>query len=211
MEKNNNIETYFDGGNHQGEIVDGLVTYSSNDCSFRLKDESWQAYESKILKPTDLTILTNETPFTNSQLAKALVEMWFAEENEDRKEIANRKARDRRAAKREIAEQNKRRWCNENSTRRNPKDQMIARYRKELKDDLQETYEGHCVLQDHGTFTGTFKGFLNNPLGCNSCLQQGLITWDRDINESLVWDAMRKMITEKKAAEQQAAEEEVTS
>ena len=91
------------------------------------------------------------------------------------------------------------------------KDQMIARYRKELKDDLQETYEGHCVLQDHSTFTGTFKGFLNNPLGCNSCLQQGLITWDRDINESLVWDAMRKMITEKKAAEQQAAEEEVTS
>jgi hypothetical protein len=55
------------------------------------------------------------------------------------------------------------------------------------------------------------KAFLNNPLGCNSCLQQGLITWDRDINESLVWDAMRKMITEKKAAEQQAAEEEVTS
>jgi len=88
MEKNNNTETYFDGGNHQGAIVDGLVTYSSNDCSFRLKDESWQTYESKILKPTDLNILTNETPFTNSQLAKALVEIWFADENEDRKEIA---------------------------------------------------------------------------------------------------------------------------
>jgi hypothetical protein len=102
MKEDNNIETYLDGGNHQGAIVDGLVTYSSNGCSFRLKDESWQAYESKILKPTDLTILTNETPFTNSQLAKALVEMWFAEENEERKEIA---------AKREIAEQNKRRWC----------------------------------------------------------------------------------------------------
>jgi hypothetical protein len=103
MKEDNNIETYLDGGNHQGEIVhDGLVTYSSNGCSFRLKDESWQAYESKILKPTDLTILTNETPFTNSQLAKALVEMWFAEENEDRKEIANRKARDRRAKQKEV-------------------------------------------------------------------------------------------------------------
>jgi hypothetical protein len=102
MEEDNNIETYLDGGNHQGEIVDGLVTYSSNDCSFRLKDESWQAYESKILKPTDLTILTNETPFTNSQLAKALVEIWFADENEDRKEIANRKARDRRAKQKEV-------------------------------------------------------------------------------------------------------------
>jgi hypothetical protein len=56
----------------------------------------------KILKPTDLTILTNETPFTNSQLAKALVEMWFAEENEERKEIANRKARDRRAKQKEV-------------------------------------------------------------------------------------------------------------
>jgi hypothetical protein len=102
MKEDNNIETYLDGGNHQGAIVDGLVTYSSNGCSFRLKDESWQAYESKILKPTDLTILTNETPFTNSQLAKALVETWFADENEDRKEIANRKARDRRAKQKEV-------------------------------------------------------------------------------------------------------------
>ena len=102
MEKNNNTETYFDGGHHQGVIVDGLVTYSSNDCSFRLKDESWQTYESKILKPTDLNILTNETPFTNSQLAKALVEIWFADENEERKEIANRKARDRRAKQKEV-------------------------------------------------------------------------------------------------------------
>jgi hypothetical protein len=30
MKEDNNIETYLDGGNHQGEIVDGLVTYSSN-------------------------------------------------------------------------------------------------------------------------------------------------------------------------------------
>jgi hypothetical protein len=136
------------------------------DCSFRLKDESWQAYESKILKPTDLTILTNETPFTNSQLAKALVEMWFAEENEDRKEIANRKG--------ERSQSKTKRGGVMRTQQEETKDQMIARYRKELKDDLQETYEGHCVLQDHGTFTGTFKGFLNNPLGCNSCLQQGL-------------------------------------
>jgi hypothetical protein len=25
MKEDNNIETYLDGGNHQGEIVDGLV------------------------------------------------------------------------------------------------------------------------------------------------------------------------------------------
>jgi hypothetical protein len=79
-----------------------IQAMKEDNCSFRLKDESWQAYESKILKPTDLTILTNETPFTNSQLAKALVEIWFADENEERKEIANRKARDRRAKQKEV-------------------------------------------------------------------------------------------------------------
>jgi hypothetical protein len=30
MKEDNNIETYLDGGNHQGAIVNGLVTYSSN-------------------------------------------------------------------------------------------------------------------------------------------------------------------------------------
>ena len=102
MEKNNNTETYFDGGNHQGAIVDGLVTYSSNDCSFRLKDESWQTHESKIIKPGDLNILVNDTPFTSRELANALVDLWFGEENEERKEIANRKARDRRAKQKEV-------------------------------------------------------------------------------------------------------------
>jgi hypothetical protein len=28
MKEDNNIETYLNGGNHQGEIVNGLVTYS---------------------------------------------------------------------------------------------------------------------------------------------------------------------------------------
>ena len=107
MEKNNNTETYFDGGKHlamQTGKDDGIhwLYFSKDRYEFRLKDESWQTYESKILKPTDLKILTNETPFTNSQLAKALVEIWFADENEERKEIANRKARDRRAKQKEV-------------------------------------------------------------------------------------------------------------
>tara|TARA_R110002073_G_scaffold309830_1_gene480288 strand:+ start:214 stop:513 length:300 start_codon:yes stop_codon:yes gene_type:complete len=97
------------------------------------------------------------------------------------------------------------------TTAEETKTQMIARYRKELKGDLQETYEGHCVIEDHGTFTGTFQGFLNNPLGCNACLQKGLITWDRDINQALVWSAMSKLITDKKVAEQKVAEAEEES
>ena len=108
MKEDNNIEEYF-SGKHVGfdhypnkDDSDKHFLYTGKNYEFRLKDESWQTYESKILKPTDLNILTNETPFTNSQLAKALVEIWFADENEERKEIANRKARDRRAKQKEV-------------------------------------------------------------------------------------------------------------
>jgi hypothetical protein len=76
-------------------------------------------------------------------------------------------------------------------------DQMIARYRKDLGKDIRETYTGHCVLGDHGEFTSTFEGFLNNPIGCNACIQKGMITWDRDFNEALVWEAMKKVIADK--------------
>ena len=76
-------------------------------------------------------------------------------------------------------------------------DQMIARYRKDLGKDIRETYTGHCVLGDHGEFTSTFEGFLNNPIGCNACIQKGMITWDRDFNEALVWEAIKKVIADK--------------
>ena len=76
-------------------------------------------------------------------------------------------------------------------------DQMIARYRKDLGKDIRETYTGHCVLGDHGEFTSTFEGFLNNPIGCNACIQKGMTAWDKDFNEALVWEAIKKVIADK--------------
>jgi len=85
-------------------------------------------------------------------------------------------------------------------------DQMIARYRKDLGKDIRETYTGHCVLGDHGEFTSTFEGFLNNPIGCNACIQKGMITWDRDFNEALVWEAIKKVIADKNKPKVEEAE-----
>jgi len=76
-------------------------------------------------------------------------------------------------------------------------DQMVARYRKDLGDDIHETYTGRCVLGDHGEFTSTFEGFLNNPIGCNSCQREGMTAWDKDFNEVLVWEAIKKVIADK--------------
>jgi len=109
MKEDNNIEEYF-SGQHVGfdhypnkDDSDKHFLYTGKNYEFRLKDESWQTYESKIIKPGDLNILVNDTPFTNREIANALVDIWFGEENEERKEIANRKARDRRAKQKEVA------------------------------------------------------------------------------------------------------------
>jgi len=109
MKEDNNIEEYF-SGQHVGfdhypnkDDSDKHFLYTGKNYKFRLKDESWQTYESKIIKPGDLNILVNDTPFTNRELANALVDLWFGKENEERKEIANRKARDRRAKQKEVA------------------------------------------------------------------------------------------------------------
>ena len=109
MKEDNNIEEYF-SGQHVGfdhypnkDDSDKHFLYTGKNYEFRLKDESWQTYESKIIKPGDLNILVNDTPFTNREIANALVDIWFGKENEERKEIANRKARDRRAKQKEVA------------------------------------------------------------------------------------------------------------
>ena len=109
MKEDNNIEEYF-SGKHVGfdhypnkDDSDKHFLYTGKNYEFRLKDESWQTYESKIIKPGDLNILVNDTPFTNREIANALVDIWFGEENDERKEIANRKARDRRAKQKEVA------------------------------------------------------------------------------------------------------------
>jgi len=85
-------------------------------------------------------------------------------------------------------------------------DQMVARYRKDLGDGIHETYTGRCVLGDHGEFTSTFEGFLNNPIGCNSCQREGMVAWDKDFNEALVWEAIKKVIADKNKPKVEEAE-----
>tara|TARA_R100000935_G_scaffold15283_1_gene30389 strand:+ start:559 stop:846 length:288 start_codon:yes stop_codon:yes gene_type:complete len=89
-------------------------------------------------------------------------------------------------------------------TKDETQEEMVARYRKELGEDLNEVYTGHCVL--HGKFESSFAGFLNNPLGCNDCIRTNMIAWDRDINESLIWMAIRKLIADKKSTENNSEE-----
>jgi len=81
--------------------------------------------------------------------------------------------------------------------------QLIVKYRKELGDDLNETYTGLCVI--HGEFENTFKSFLNKPFGCKHCIKNDeLPVWDKDFNESLIWLAIPKLIADKKLAARQA-------
>ena len=82
------------------------------------------------------------------------------------------------------------------------KKQMIKRCRTELGDYLNETYEVRCVL--HGKFTGTFRGFLNNPVGCNECISQEIVAWDKDFHQAIIWQAINKLIADNKLAIKEA-------
>tara|TARA_R100000781_G_scaffold76526_1_gene47527 strand:- start:367 stop:657 length:291 start_codon:yes stop_codon:yes gene_type:complete len=80
--------------------------------------------------------------------------------------------------------------------------QMVKRCRKELGNWLDETYEVRCVI--HGKFANTFNEFLNNPVGCNECINQGIEIWDRDFHQSLIWQAINKLIADNKLAIKEA-------
>ena len=88
-----------------------------------------------------------------------------------------------------------------------PREQMINRLKVELGDYLHETYEVQCAF--HGKITGTFDKFLNNPVGCKQCIKQGLVTWDRDFHQALIWQAIHKLIADNKLAIKQAEAEEL--
>ena len=85
------------------------------------------------------------------------------------------------------------------------KEQMISRLKAEFGDQLQETYEIQCAF--HGKITGTFDKFLNNQVGCKQCIKQGLVTWDRDFHQALIWQAIHKLIADNKLAIKQAEAE----
>ena len=48
-------------------------------------------------------MLTNDTPFTKAELKTALIDKWFAWENENTRQANNKGARERRAKQKEIA------------------------------------------------------------------------------------------------------------
>ena len=110
------IKTYLDEGAHNsswsndwkdpdnfwGNNAQVHVYYNRN-CSFKLKREIWHGYKTKIIKPNDIEILTNDTPFTKAELKTALIEKWFAWENENTRQANNKGARERRARQKEIA------------------------------------------------------------------------------------------------------------
>jgi hypothetical protein len=59
--------------------------YYNRNCSFKLKQEIWQKYTSKIIKLSDMELLTNDTPFTNAdaEVKQALHQKWFAREQRE--------------------------------------------------------------------------------------------------------------------------------
>jgi hypothetical protein len=110
------IKTYLDEGEHNSSWSNdwkdpdnfwgnnGQVhVYYNRNCSFKLKREIWHGYKTKIIKPNDIEILTNDTPFTKAELKTALIEKWFAWENENTRQANNKGARERRAKQKEIA------------------------------------------------------------------------------------------------------------
>ena len=77
--------------------------YYNRNCSFKLKQEIWQKYTSKIIKLSDIELLTNDTPFTDAEVKQALHQKWFAENNEKIRLANNAGARMRRAKQKEVA------------------------------------------------------------------------------------------------------------
>ena len=87
------------------------------------------------------------------------------------------------------------------------REEMINRLKAELGDQLHETYEVQCAF--HGKITGTFDKFLDNPSGCKQCIKQGMVTWDRDFHQAIIWQAIHKLIADNKLAIKPAEAEEL--
>ena len=76
--------------------------YFNRNAVFRFKQEKWHGHTSKIIKPSDLELLVNKTPFNATKIKHALIEIWFGslapfDENENRRLARNQQSRNRRA------------------------------------------------------------------------------------------------------------------
>lgn len=77
--------------------------YYNRNTSFKFKNELWHKHTSRIIKIGDMELISNDTPFSNAEVKKALHQKWFAQHNEEIRVANNRKARQRRANKKEVA------------------------------------------------------------------------------------------------------------
>ena len=65
--------------------------------SFRFTDEKFHQYETLIVTPKVLVVLSNETGLSEKELKKYISEIFFLEVNNLAREHRNKKARERRA------------------------------------------------------------------------------------------------------------------
>ena len=78
-----------------------FIFYNRN-TSFKFKDELWHKHTSRIIKIGDMELISNDTPFSNAEVKKALHQKWFEQNNKEIKLANNYKARQRRANKKEV-------------------------------------------------------------------------------------------------------------
>ena len=94
---------------YQGAFEDGKFIYydfledengewiKDKKYSFRFTDEKFHQYETLIITPKVLVVLTNETGLSERELKKYISEVFFLEVNNLARDHRNKKARERRA------------------------------------------------------------------------------------------------------------------
>ena len=76
--------------------------YYNRNATFKLKEEKWHGHTSLIIKPEHLDVLSNNTPFSDAKVKRALIEIWFGslapfDGNEYKRLMRNYKSRNKRA------------------------------------------------------------------------------------------------------------------
>ena len=87
---------------YQGAFENGKFIYydfleNDKKYSFRFTDEKFHQYETLIVTPKVLVVLSNETGLSEKELKKYISEIFFLEVNNLAREHRNKKARERRA------------------------------------------------------------------------------------------------------------------
>ena len=82
--------------NDEVGAMDG-VYHCEGKYAFTFKDPAIQKHSFTVIRPGHLQVITNETGLSLKEVKELMIEDWFAEQNIDNQERANRLARERRA------------------------------------------------------------------------------------------------------------------